>query len=57
MKDPAKTEYKCVNNLANNSCSEVICKLESGVLTALYKNFIFMLIENIVHIIFDDKSN
>ena len=57
MKDPAKTEYKCVSNLANYSCSEVICKLDSGVLTALYKNVIFMLIENIVQIILDDKSN
>ena len=50
-------KYKRVNNLANYPCSEVICKLESGVLTALYNNVIVMLIENIVQTILDEKSN
>ena len=50
-------KYKCVNNLANYPRSEFKYKIESGVLTALYKNVIFMLIENIVQVILDDKSN
>lgn len=46
-----------VCKIANYTHSEFNYKIESGVLTALYKNVIFMLIENIVQIILDDKSN
>ena len=50
-------KYKCVNNLANYPRSEFNYKIEKRVLTALDKNVIFMLIENIVQVILDDKSN
>ena len=50
-------KYNCVNNLANYPCSELNYKIENDMLIALYKNVIFMLIDNIGQIILDDKSN